>query len=80
MHRRKNYALVFLLVVFLFCVLGGCLHMNPCGALLAGATGTPLMICAFNRRCSGDCRPEHVPPELAGNEVRYGSDKSDNPD
>ena len=54
--------------------------MNPGGAFLAAATGTPLMIYAFNRRSKGDCRPEHVPPQLAGNEVRYGSDKSDNPD
>jgi hypothetical protein len=48
--------------------------------LLAAATGTPLMIYAFNRRSSGDCRPKHVPPQLAGNEVRYGSDKSNNSD
>jgi hypothetical protein len=38
------------------------------------------MIYAFNRKSKGDCRPEHAPSRLAGNEVRYGSDKSDNPD
>jgi hypothetical protein len=38
------------------------------------------VIYAFNRRFSGDCPPEHAPPQLAGNEVRYGSDRSDNPD
>ena len=81
MHSKvKNYALVFCLFVFLFVIIGGGLHMNPGGAFLAAATGTPLMIYAFNRRSSGDCRPEHAPTQLAGNEVRYGSDKSDNPD
>jgi len=81
MHRKvKNYSLVICLFVFLFVVVGGGLHMNPGGALLAAATGTPLMIYAFNRRSSGDCQPKHVPPQLAGNEVRYGSDKSNNSD
>ena len=81
MHSKvKNYALVFCLFVFLFVTIGSGLHMNPGGAFLAAATGTPLMIYAFNRKSKGDCRPEHVPSRLAGNEVRYGSDKSDNPD
>jgi peptidoglycan/LPS O-acetylase OafA/YrhL len=81
MHSKvKNYALVFCLFVFLFVTIGGGLHMNPGGAFLAAATGTPLMIYAFNRKSKWDCRPEHAPPQLAGNEVRYGSDKSDNPD
>jgi peptidoglycan/LPS O-acetylase OafA/YrhL len=81
MHGKvKNYSLVICLFVFLFVVVGGGLHMNPGGALLAAATGTPLMIYAFNRRSSGDCRPKHVPSQLAGNEVRYGSDKSTNSD
>ena len=53
MHRKvKNYALVNCLFVFLFVVLGGGLHLNPGGALLAAATGTPLVIYAFNRRSS----------------------------
>ena len=81
MHGKvKNYALVFCLFVFLFVTIGGGLHMNAGGAFLAAATGTPLMIYAFNRKSKGDCQPEHVPSQLAGNEVRYGSDKSDNPD
>ena len=78
--RLKNYALVICLFVFLFVIIGGGLHLNPGGAFLAAVTGTPLMIYAFNRRSSGDCRPEHVPSRLAGNEVRYGSDRSDNSD
>ena len=81
MHSKvKNYALVCCLFVFLFVTIGGGLHMNPGGAFLAAATGTPLMIYAFNRKSKGDCRPEHVLSRLAGNEVRYGSDKSDNSD
>ncbi|HEY5175345.1 MAG TPA: hypothetical protein VII95_07240 [Terriglobales bacterium] len=81
MHTKvKNYSLGFCLFVFLFVTIGGGLHLNPGGAFLAAATGTPLMIYAFNRRSSGDCRPEHVPSRLAGNEVRYGSDRSDNSD
>jgi hypothetical protein len=78
--KVKNYALVFCLFVFLFVIVGGGLHLNSGGAFLAAVTGTPLVVCAFNRRSSGDCRPEHAPPQLAGNEVRYGSDKSDNSD
>jgi len=39
--------------VFLFVVLGGGLHLNPGGALLAAATGTLLVIYAFDRRSSG---------------------------
>ena len=81
MHSKvKNYALVCCLFVFLFVTIGGGLHMNPGGAFLAAVTGTPLMIYAFNRKYKGDCRPEHVPSRRAGNEVRYGSDKSDNSD
>ncbi len=76
-RRLKNYALVFCLFVFLFVTIGGGLHMNSGGAFLAAVTGTPLVIYAFNRGSSGDCRPEHVPSQLAGNEVIYGSDKSD---
>ena len=79
MHRKVKNSLVFCLFVFLFVTIGGGLHMNPGGALLAALSGTPLVIYAFNRK-SGDCRPAHAPPQLAGNEVRYGSDKSDNSD
>jgi hypothetical protein len=51
MYRKvKNYSLVICLFIFLFVVVGGGLHMNPSGALLAALTGTPLLIYAFNRR------------------------------
>ena len=81
MHRKvKNYSLVFCLFVFLFVTIGGGLHMNPGGALLAALSGTPLVIYAFNRMSKGDCRPEHAPPQLAGNEVAYVSSKTDKSD
>jgi hypothetical protein len=42
-------------------VLGGGLHLNPGGAFLAAATGTPLAIHVFNRRWLGRS-VEHDPP------------------
>ena len=45
--KARNYPLVFCLFVFLFVIIGGDLHLNPGGALLAAATGTPLVICVF---------------------------------
>jgi len=45
----KNVALVFCLFTFLLIVLGGGLRLSPGGALFAAATGTPLLIYAFNR-------------------------------
>ena len=78
MHSKaKNYALVFCLFVFLFIVLGGGLHMNPGGAFLAAATGTPLVIYAFHRRLEGDSRTEDGRPDSARNEVADVSSKPD---
>jgi hypothetical protein len=37
------------LFLFLFVVIGGGLHLNPGGAFIAAATGTPLLIYVFNR-------------------------------
>ena len=56
--RLKNYGLVVCLFVFLFVIIGGGLHLNPSGALLAAMTGTPLVIYAFHRRTDGTSRPE----------------------
>jgi Flp pilus assembly protein TadB len=50
-EKLKNYALVCCLFVFLFVVLGGGLRLNPGGAFLGAATGTPLIICGFSRLC-----------------------------
>lgn len=59
--KTKQGALVVCLFLFLFVVIGGGLHLNPGGALLAAATGTPLAIHFFNRRWAGR-GVEHNPP------------------
>ena len=46
----KQALLVICLFVFLFVVLGGCLHLGPGRAFVASATGTPLVIHVFRRR------------------------------
>jgi hypothetical protein len=51
--KIKGGSLVVCLFLFLFVVIGGGLHLNPGGALLAAATGTPLVIHVFNRRWAG---------------------------
>jgi Flp pilus assembly protein TadB len=48
-NNFKNAALVFCLFTFLLIVLGAGLRLNPGGALLAAATGTPLLIHLFHR-------------------------------
>ena len=59
MHSKaRNYSLVFCLSVFVFVIIGSGLHLNPGGAFLAAATGTPLMICVFNRRFNEASRSE----------------------
>ena len=49
--RVKQLSLIACLFLFLLIVIGGGLHLNPAGAFLAAATGTPLVIHFFNRRC-----------------------------
>ena len=63
--KTKQAALVVCLFLFLFVVIGGGLHLNPGGALLAAATGTPLVIHVLNRRCAGRAI-EHGPPLSSG--------------
>ena len=80
MHSKvKNYSLVLCLFVFLFVIIGGGLHLNPCGAFLAAVTGTPLVICAFHRGFSGASGPE-VRADSTRNEVAYVSSKTDKSD
>jgi hypothetical protein len=57
--KIKHGSLVVCLFLFLFVVIGGGLHLNPGGAFLAAATGTPLVIHVFNRRWAG--RAAHDP-------------------
>jgi hypothetical protein len=56
-HRTKETLLIICLFLFLLVVLGGGLHLSPSGALLAAATGTPLIVHVFNlwnrRFCEG---------------------------
>ena len=49
--KIKRVSLIACLFVFIFLVIGGGLHLNPGGAFLAAATGTPLVVHFFNRRC-----------------------------
>jgi len=46
----KNCGLGLCLFVFLFMVIGGGFHLTPGAAFIAAASGTPLVIYAFNRR------------------------------
>ena len=48
--KAKKISLVACLFLFLFVVIGNALHLNPAGAFLAAATGTPLLIYVFNQR------------------------------
>lgn len=48
-QKFKQVALVVCLFLFVLVVLGGGLHLRPAGALLAAATGTPLIIHVLNR-------------------------------
>jgi hypothetical protein len=52
LEKIKQVALIACLFLFLFVVIGGGLHLNPGGAFLAAATGTPLVIHFFNRQWS----------------------------
>ena len=59
--KIKQGSLVVCLFLFLFVVIGAGLHLNPGGALLAAATGAPLIIHLFNRRWERKA-VEHDPP------------------
>lgn len=80
--KIKHYSLIVCLFLFLFVVIGGGLHLNPGGAFIAAATGTPLLIHVFNRRLAREriepdlCRPRKnhlaardAPTEFGSREV-----------
>jgi hypothetical protein len=48
--KIKQTLLIVCLFLFLFVVIGSGLHLDPGGALIAAATGTPLLVYVFNRR------------------------------
>jgi hypothetical protein len=79
-EKLKNYALVVCLFVFLFVIIGGGLHLNPGGALLAAVTGTRLVIYAFHGRFGQALPQSNKPPASAKNEVLYVSDPTDRSD
>lgn len=58
--KVKQCLLVLCLFLFLFVVIGGGLHLNPGGALVAALTGTPLVVYVFHRRPA----PKLVEPEV----------------
>jgi len=58
----------------------GGLHLNPGGALLAAATGTPLVVYAFHRRFHRASPPEEVRADSTNNEVAYVNSKTDKSD
>lgn len=73
--KTKQGALVVCLFLFLFIVIGGGLHLNPGGALLAAATGTPLAIHVFNRRWAGRGAEQNpIPSSRSPGSVRTVSD------
>ena len=74
-ERLKNYALVICLFVFLFVIIGGGLHLNPSGAIIAAATGTPLVIYVFHRRPHGVSLSDKLRADATRNEVDYVSIK-----
>ena len=81
MHSKaRNYSLVFCLFVFLLVIIDGGRHLNPGGAFVAAATGTPLVICVFNRPVNEASRAEEGRAESLSNEVAYVSSKTDKSD
>ena len=73
--RMKQGLLVVCLFLFLFVVIGGGLHLNPGGAFLAAATGTPLVIHVFSRRWSGNAvRHDPTPSSNSPGSERSGAE------
>ena len=60
-EKIKNYGLGLCLFVFLFMVIGGGFHLTPGAAFIAAASGTPLVIYAFNRRHLAQSRVAKAP-------------------
>lgn len=50
-EKVQACALMVCLFIFLFIVLGTGLRLSEGGALLAAATGTPVIACGFRRMC-----------------------------
>ena len=79
--KIKQVVLIACLFLFLFVVIGGGLHLNPSGAFLAAATGTPLVVHFFNRRYlprefDGDLFPSSRSPGTARSITDEGASPS----
>jgi hypothetical protein len=71
--KIKQTLLIVCLFLFLFVVIGSGLHLNPGGAFIAAATGTPLLIYVFNRRLArGRVEPDLCPPRKGDSAARDG--------
>ena len=64
--KVKQISLVACLFLFLFVVIGNALHLNPAGAFLAAATGTPLLIYVFNQRAAATTAIQRHSPVASG--------------
>ena len=60
--KVKRISLVACLFLFLFVVIGNALHLNPAGAFLAAATGTPLLIYIFKQRAAVTAATQRANP------------------
>jgi hypothetical protein len=70
-RKIKQYSLIVCLFLFLFVVIGGGLHLNPGGAFIAAATGTPLLIYVFNRGLAREgIEPDSCTPQKSDSAVR----------
>ena len=69
--KFKQCSLIVCLFLFLFVVIGSGLHLNPGGAFIAAATGTPLLIYVFNRRLARErIEPDLCPPQKGDSAAR----------
>jgi len=76
--KVKQVSLVICLFLFLFVVVGGGLHLNPGGAFLAAATGTPLVIHIFNRWTGGSLAQNPRTPAGSSASLRRFAEADEN--
>jgi len=75
-QKIKNYVLAACLFVFLFMVIGGGFHLAPGSAFIAAASGSPLVIYAFNRRYIAQARVAERPRAEPASEVMPARERS----
>jgi len=78
--KVKRISLGVCLLVFLFVVIGGALHLSPGGAFLAAATGAPLLVHMLKRqRTKGSSEPGRDPHQEAAAVHRVAEVQADYP-